>query len=248
MSLDANQSILLVDDDDLFRTSTERALSTVGYRCLVASDVQEAWELIEAESPSVVISDIRIEGNMDLEFVRGAARSSAEPSIILVTGYPTVETAVEAVGLRIVGYLVKPFEMEELVRLVDEGISARSRTQSIQAVLSHIRRVEHDLARLTSGPGEAGSESSAIRGGIGGAGSAAAPSCHPPAVQEQLERLTRREREIVACLEEGYRLSTIGAKLHISANTVRRHLKNIFLKLEVRSQAALLEKLKPWKQ
>lgn len=243
MSFDANQSILLVDDDDLFRTSTEQALRTVGYRCLVASDVREAWELIEAESPSVVISDIRIEGNMDLEFVRGAARSPAEPSIILVTGYPTVETAVEAVGLRIVGYLVKPFEMEELVRLVDEGISARSRAQSIQAVLSHIRRVERDLAQLTTAPDEAGAGSP----GSGSASAAATPA-HPPAVEEQLEKLTRREREIVACLEEGYRLSTIGAKLHISANTVRRHLKNIFLKLEVRSQAALLEKLKPWKQ
>lgn len=244
MSFEASQSILLVDDDDMFRESTERALSTVGYRCLVASDVRQAWELIQSESPSVVISDIRIEGNDDLEFVRGAARSPAEPSIILVTGYPTIETAVEAVGMRIVGYLVKPFEMAELVRLVDEGLSARSRSKSIQNLLDHVRKVEKDLERLSGADLDPMPPGSMLP--LHDVANRAAG--HPLAVREQLERLTRREREIVACLEEGYRLSTIGAKLHISANTARRHLKNIFLKLEVRSQAALLEKLKPWTQ
>lgn len=244
MSFESSQAILLVDDDDMFRDSTERALSTVGYRCLVASDVRQAWELIQSESPSVVISDIRIDGNLDLEFVRGAARSPSEPSIILVTGYPTIETAVEAVGLRIAGYLVKPFEMTELVRLVDEGLSARSRSRSIQNVLAHVRKVEKDLERLSTPDLEPSTPPSMLR-----PTDASNPaSGRPLAVQEQLDRLTRREKEIVACLEEGYRLSTIGSKLHISANTARRHLKNIFVKLEVRSQAALLEKLKPWDQ
>ena len=114
MTLEAGQAVLLVDDDGLFRESTERALKSVGYRCLVASDVQQAWDLIETESPSVVISDIRIDGNDDLAFVRWAARSPAEPSIILVTGYPTVETAVEAVGQDPDGAMSAPTDPDEV--------------------------------------------------------------------------------------------------------------------------------------
>ena len=58
--------------------------------------------------------------------------------------------------------------------------------------------------------------------------------------------LTPREHELVRELMHGYRVATIARRLHISPHTVRRHLKNIFLKLEVGSQTELLEKLKPW--
>ena len=58
--------------------------------------------------------------------------------------------------------------------------------------------------------------------------------------------LTAREGEIVGQLLSGYRVSTIAHGFQIRPNTVRRHLKSIFLKLGVSSQAELLEKLKPW--
>ena len=60
-----------------------------------------------------------------------------------------------------------------------------------------------------------------------------------------LERLTPREIDVVEQLLQGYRIPTVARRLGISPHTVRRHLKSIFPKLEVASQAELMEKLKP---
>ena len=79
-------------------------------------------------------------------------------------------------------------------------------------------------------------------------GAAAAPAA-PAGVEApgavDLSVLSPREHEVLGLIRNGYRVATVARRLLISPHTVRNHLKRIFLKLEVGSQAELLEKLKP---
>jgi RNA polymerase sigma factor (sigma-70 family) len=146
-----------------------------------------------------------------------------------VTAHPSVESAVTAVDLGLVGYLPKPFEPDDLVSRVEDAIERRRMATLLSGTRTSLRDASETL-RLLARQAEAESPSSDATGPLMDA-----------EVAEQLRSLTPRERDIVLELLDGYRLSTIARRLGISTHTVRRHLKNIFLKLEVSSQAELLE-------
>jgi CheY-like chemotaxis protein len=88
--------VLLADDEDTFRRSTARLLEQEGYRCDCAQDSQEASRVLTKEH-DVLISDIRMPGNIQFEFLREVRSRFPLLPIVLVTGYPSVQTAVELV-------------------------------------------------------------------------------------------------------------------------------------------------------
>lgn len=233
-------NVLLVDDEHAFRTSTALLLEASGYPCVAASTVDEAMAALESEPFDVVIADICMPGNAGLEFARRAAGTSSSPAIILVTGYPSVDTAVEAVDNQFVGYLVKPFDQDELTRRLERALETRRMRSAVARMREDLSDMDAQLHDIAEGMGSrAGAPAD-------DAEDAAAASATRLADFLASCGLTPREHEIATYLAEGYRVSTIATRLGISPHTARRHLKSIFLKLEVRSQAELLEKLKPW--
>ena len=134
-------NVLLVDDEHAFRTSTALLLEASGYPCVAASTVDEAMAALESEPFDVVIADICMPGNAGLEFARRAAGTSSSPAIILVTGYPSVDTAVEAVDNQFVGYLVKPFDQDELTRRLERALETRR-------MRSAVARMREDLSDM----------------------------------------------------------------------------------------------------
>jgi DNA-binding NtrC family response regulator len=99
--------ILLVDDEDTFRKSTARLLEQEGYRCDCAQDSEEASRLLTSRH-NMLLSDIRMPGNMQFEFLREIRARFPLLPVVLVTGYPSVQTAVEALRLSFTDYLLKP--------------------------------------------------------------------------------------------------------------------------------------------
>lgn len=228
--------VLLVDDDEVFRSSTAKLLRDSGYPCACAPDPAAGESLLAQDPVDVLISDLVFGDELQLDLLRRAAELERPPACILVTAHPSVETAIEALDLGVVGYLVKPFEIDELVSRIDEA----ARRRAFRDLLDRARLSLMDARQGIDGVYRL-MDTLPLRD--------AASEAHtetPPFESRLLETLTRRERELVGELMLGYRVSTIARRLHISPHTVRRHLKNIFLKLEVKSQAELLEKLKPW--
>lgn len=163
--------------------------------------------MFEREPFDIVIADLYIKDRARLDFIAELRALDHPPEVIVVTGYPSIKTAIEALDLRVFAYLVKPFKIDELIRRIEQ---LRTREEV------NLERSTQRLAADDANPSPAG-------------------------------LLSPREREVLHDLTEGYRVVTIAARLHISPHTVRRHLKNIFLKLEVNSQAELIEKLRPWR-
>lgn len=113
--------ILLADDEDTFRRSTAKLLEQEGYRCDCAQDSAEASRLLTSQY-DVLLSDIRMPGNMQFEFFRDVRARFPTLPIVLVTGYPSVQTAVEALRLAFTDYLLKPVDWLELLRSVNQAV------------------------------------------------------------------------------------------------------------------------------
>lgn len=113
--------VLLVDDEETFRRSTARLLEQEGYRCDCAQDAQEADRLLSHQHDAL-ISDIRMPGNMQFEFLRDVRARFPTLPIVLVTGYPSVQTAVEALRFAFSDYLLKPVDWLELLRSVNQAV------------------------------------------------------------------------------------------------------------------------------
>lgn len=126
--------ILLVDDEELFLDATAEMLRQKGFACDVAMDAASATDLIQEHDYDAVIADIKMPGNSNLEFVRLLEEQASALPVVLVTGYPSLETAIESVNLDVIAYLVKPVDMGDLLAHVHEAVSKSQTHDLIQRI------------------------------------------------------------------------------------------------------------------
>ncbi len=127
--------ILAVDDSPPTLEVIRRNLSSEGYTVLTASCAEEAIKVLDAERVDLVITDLKMPGPSGLELIRYVRENHPDTEIMMVTGYATVEGAVEAVKTGANEYIAKPFTEKELLSAVArvlEMLSARRRARSPQ--------------------------------------------------------------------------------------------------------------------
>lgn len=115
--------LLLADDEPTFLSATADWLRLQGFACDCAADAHEAARMLTEGRYHLVISDIRIPGNTALEFVRSVRELAPGVPVILVTGYPSAETAIQSIDMPVMAYLVKPLDYEKLLAKVREGVA-----------------------------------------------------------------------------------------------------------------------------
>lgn len=108
-------SLLLVDDDPTFRRVLADALSARGFSVSTAADVAQALALAQSDSPEYAVLDLRMPGASGLELVARLHELDPHTRIVMLTGYASVATAVEAIKLGAVHYLAKPADADEIV-------------------------------------------------------------------------------------------------------------------------------------
>jgi len=140
--------ILVADDDETFLLSTADLLRREGYYCDCAPDAAAAEKLLRAGRYDVLIADIRMPGNSDLEFVRSLPDTARGMPVILVTGYPSLGTAIESIRLPVVSYLVKPVDFDELLDRVRVAMQYSGTYEAVDATRTRVADWNQDLARL----------------------------------------------------------------------------------------------------
>ncbi len=110
--------VLVVDDEPAIRAQLEEALQEAGYETQGAGDGAEAAELALQHSFDLCLSDIRMPQMGGIELLKRLGETSPETVFILMTAFAGLDTAVEALRLGAVDYLLKPFEHEELIAKV----------------------------------------------------------------------------------------------------------------------------------
>jgi DNA-binding NtrC family response regulator len=118
-------SILIVDDVADTREVLQRCLTSAGYRVHTASGVVPAIESLEKTPVDLVITDLRMPEMSGLSLVRYLRENMKETEVMMITGYATVEGAVEAVKTGAEEYLAKPFTEDELTAAVGRALEKR---------------------------------------------------------------------------------------------------------------------------
>jgi DNA-binding NtrC family response regulator len=127
--------ILVVDDEPSIRTALCEVLNRTGHPVLVARDGQEALALLEQQAVWLVVTDIRMPRLSGLDLLREIKRRFSETLVVLITGYATMESAIEAIRAGASDYLLKPFDNEAvaaLIRRLEEG--SRAHGTAVQAI------------------------------------------------------------------------------------------------------------------
>ena len=110
------QTILLVEDDEVYRQRLARAFSDRGYEALEAADGHQAIALACKDSPEWALVDMRMPGGLSgLDVVRELHAIDPTTRIVVLTAYGSIATALDAVRLGAVHYLTKPADMDEIL-------------------------------------------------------------------------------------------------------------------------------------
>ena len=116
------RKILLVEDDDVFLRPLHRTLELAGYDVLPVPSAEDALDALKVEDVDVVLTDKRLPGMDGVELVRRVKADHADLAVVVMTAYGTIESAVEAMRLGAEDYLVKPFEVAELLLVIRRAI------------------------------------------------------------------------------------------------------------------------------
>ncbi|MFQ5470662.1 MAG: response regulator transcription factor [Gammaproteobacteria bacterium] len=113
-------SLLLVDDDKVFCQILSQALRKRGYEVRVANDVPKGIELAEKNPPEYAVIDLKMPGPSGLELVKYLNQIDENTRIVVLTGYASIATAVEAVKLGATHYLTKPADGDEIIAALNK--------------------------------------------------------------------------------------------------------------------------------
>lgn len=135
-------SLLLVDDDDIFRERLGRAFTRRGFEVRTAASAEEALELARAESPELAVVDLRMPGASGLELIRDLLEIDAMTRVVMLTGYGSIATAVDAVRLGAVNYVAKPADAEDILAAFDRGEKPPLATTEVDYNAPSLARME----------------------------------------------------------------------------------------------------------
>ncbi|HEX7523863.1 MAG TPA: response regulator, partial [Candidatus Deferrimicrobium sp.] len=110
--------ILVVDDDPQMRSALKEAIQRIGYGADVCENGQEAIGRISRIDYSLVVTDMKMPGMDGLSLLREIHRRCATQPVVVITGYATVENAVETMREGATDYLLKPFSFDALKKAV----------------------------------------------------------------------------------------------------------------------------------
>lgn len=119
VDLAARQRLLLVDDNNTFRRTLGNALARRGYRVDQAGDVASALAMARATPPGLAVIDLNLGEAQGLSLIPELCRLIPGLRIVVLTGYASIATAVEAIRLGATHYLAKPAEVEDVIAAFD---------------------------------------------------------------------------------------------------------------------------------
>ena len=142
--------ILIADDETTFAEAHADLLRDQGYECDCAKDAHTAKAWLGKNRYDLLIADIKMPGNDELEFIEELPAIAAGLPVILVTGYPTLNTAIKSTRLHVAGYMVKPLPLDDFLKLVRESILRSLSVRMFDKMRAHLQEMNRELEGLSN--------------------------------------------------------------------------------------------------
>lgn len=198
MSDAVNETVLVIDDVSDWLDTCADILGDEGYRVLTSAKSTSALRIIEEQTIDLVVTDLTMPEMNGIELLRHIQEKSPGCNVILITGFPTIETAIEALKAGASDYLLKPFTPEQLVHAVRSALDK-----------SRLRRENHYLRSQIQGLTKFGDL-------IG-----RSPVMHK--LFENLERVARMDARVVLIGESGTGKELCARILHRHSARAKRN-------------------------
>jgi DNA-binding NarL/FixJ family response regulator len=214
--------VLLVDDEPGVRLSVKEYLQEIGdFKVRVASSADEAWQLLQQQTPDLVISDVmmpQVDGYQFLKRLREDPRFKSLP-VVFLTARGMTSDRILGYQAGVDAYLAKPFDPDELVAIVENLLERRS-PNSGEASSTELERIAQQIAE--------------IRGLITkGNGIVQTPS--PIRID-----FTPREQSVLDLVAEGLMNKEIARRLETSVRNVEKYVSRLFSKTGTNSRTELV--------
>ncbi|MCC6215839.1 MAG: response regulator [Polyangiaceae bacterium] len=154
-------SLLVVDDDDVLRPRLVRAFADRGYEARGAAGFEEAVALAEGDPPERCVVDLRMPGRGGLELLQRLLEIDPHTEVVILTGYGSIATAIDAVRLGAVYLLAKPADADDILAAFERGRAPPSTSTGDPAAPSLARAEWEHIQRVLSDTG--GNVSAAAR-------------------------------------------------------------------------------------
>jgi DNA-binding NarL/FixJ family response regulator len=221
--------IMIVEDDVIVAEELSRGLQACGYEVAgyaVSSD--EAIDLAHSVAPDLILMDVALGDGLDGITLARTIADQIDIPIVFVTAYSAESFVDAAVRAGAAGYIVKPFQIQQVTAAIKVALQRRANGHNVEQVQGRTELPRGPFAgRLQRLQALLADDSVWTSADDSGGQSAV--------------RITAREKEIIQGLVCYRRLSTVASRLGISVHTARNHLKSIFRKLNLHSQDDLLD-------
>ena len=144
--------ILLADDEPTFLSATADLLRREGFECETVPDGTAAIARLTDHSFDLLISDLEMPGNADLNVVRQVAERGDSLPVIILTGYPSVRSAVACIELPVAAYLTKPVDFPLLLSKTRSAVSRFRSYKTMQQTEKRLKDWRQEFSHLSASP------------------------------------------------------------------------------------------------
>src|SRR5918911_4937029 len=131
----ADEHILVVDDEDSVRWVLTRGLARRGWRVRGAENAQTALQRLAEQPYALVFVDVRLPDIDGLTLLEQIREQPTPPMVVVMTALGTVDTAINAMKKGAYEYIIKPFDLEEVVTLADQALRAHAAAANVALAL-----------------------------------------------------------------------------------------------------------------
>src|SRR5262245_25444765 len=140
--------ILIADDEKVFLKAHADLLREEGYECDCAEDGFLAKQRLASQQYDLLVADIKMPGNEELQLVEERPAMAESVPVILVTGYPSLHTAVKSTRLAVAGYLMKPVEIDDFLKLVRDAIIRFQAFRQFDLARKQLQKTHQEMSAL----------------------------------------------------------------------------------------------------
>jgi DNA-binding NtrC family response regulator len=148
------ERILVVDDELFVRELLFEFLSKEDYKVVVADCGEKAVELTRSKPAEVALIDLKMPGMNGIETLKKIKEVHPNTSSIIMTGYPTLESSIEALRCGASDYVIKPFKLSELKNSVEKALREHKLKTEIGGLKNRIKTLEEELKKYLTPEGK----------------------------------------------------------------------------------------------